>query len=141
METENIGRYVRSTDPETSLDAAVSLRPQRMWERILEFLYANDKASGWAAFEIAKKVDHLGVSPWHRVTDVVQYGWAEVVDGVRRPNVDTGRTQQTVRITEEGRKVVERLHDQKNPTPEQRRELLHQLTLEAIENDSYGDPG
>lgn len=106
--------HARQDDPDTSKEAAGLLKPEAMWWKILEFLREHDRLGGWAAFEIAHHVPGLGVSPWRRVTDVVQHGWAEIVPGQRRPNPKTDRSQQTVRITQAG---IRRLNGEPDPEP------------------------
>lgn len=76
-------------------------------QRIMRFLYQNDRAEGWTRSEIVEVVGDLGVSPWRRISDVKEKGLAEAVthpDGtpVLRPGA-TGHEQGVVRITEAGR--------------------------------------
>jgi len=76
-------------------------------QRIMRFLYQNDRPEGWTRSEIIDALGELGVSPWRRISDVKEKGLAEAVthpDGtpVTRPG-DSGHDQVVTRITEAGR--------------------------------------
>ena len=76
-------------------------------QRIMRFLFENDRPEGWTRSEIIDAVGDLGVSPWRRISDVKEKGLAEAVTDsngtpVTRPGA-SGHDQGVTRITESGR--------------------------------------
>jgi hypothetical protein len=101
--------YARTTDPETSHEAAARLHNASAYtEKIVRFLYENDRPEGWTEHEITAKLnDDLGECPWRRITDARSRGhaeWAVTEDGkpVKRPGNST-RSQGASRISDLGR--------------------------------------
>lgn len=76
-------------------------------QRIIRFLFQNDRPEGWTRSEIVNAVGDLGVSPWRRISDVKDKGWAEPVtysDGTPVVRAgESGNDQVVTRITEAGR--------------------------------------
>jgi hypothetical protein len=99
---------VRTTDVETSHEAARLLARDKLAYQMLEFLVLNDRERGWTAYEISRVTHDLvgGLCPWHRLTDLRQTGLAEWLlndDGtpVRRPG-STKRNQRATVVTPKG---------------------------------------
>jgi hypothetical protein len=76
-------------------------------QRIMRFLYQNDRPEGWTRSEIIAAVGDLGVSPWRRISDVKEKGLAEAVthyDGTPVMRLgESGHDQAVTLITEAGR--------------------------------------
>lgn len=76
-------------------------------QRIMRFLWKNDRPEGWTRSEIIDAVGDLGVSPWRRISDVKEKGLAEAVtysDGTPVMRLgESGHDQAVTRITEAGR--------------------------------------
>lgn len=109
--TETIATpYARNTDPETSHEAAGRLTNANAYtEKIVRFLYENDRPEGWTEHEITAALnDDLGECPWRRITDARSRGLAEWVADengktVKRPGTSS-RSQGASRITDLGRR-------------------------------------
>jgi hypothetical protein len=108
----------RSTDPETSWEAARLLQADKQALQMLEFLALNDRTQGWTNHEIQLATVGLGgLCPWHRLTDLRQAGlaqWLLDTEGhpVRRPG-PTPRTQRATVISVKGGQLIRLLRHYK----------------------------
>lgn len=109
---------VRTSDPDTSRDAAVAitaaegvLRPGTQCARLLA-VYADAPADGYADFEAAERAGlyRAHVCYWHRVGDLLKAGLVDDT-GERRRNPDTGKDRRVVAITAAGRAEAAKLAD------------------------------
>jgi len=112
------GRFARRTDPITSrISGEGDYRAQKVRAAVL--LHLLDRGVGFTNYELEQysllpevqryfgKRRPLGTCPWHRVTDCLDEGWAEVLhdsngDPIARMGGE-GKLQQVVRVTELGR--------------------------------------
>jgi len=118
--------HARNTDPVTSRLAGQSDFSSAK-ERACLLLAIFDKEEGltsleierWCATEDVQRALRnprpLGVSPWRRITDCFEAGWAEVLtypDGTPITRLEAnGKHQQVFRITDLGRIEARRLRD------------------------------
>jgi len=82
----------RSSDPETSHEAAESLEQRRLkWDLIVGFVTDNPRPEGWTDWEIHRALpDVLGDCWWKRISECRHNGWLVWLRGedgkvVKRP--------------------------------------------------------
>jgi len=98
----NPGPSVRTSDPETSRDAArsVGLRRGSQREKILSVFVHNFPTDGLSSFD-AGRISGLAARPgccyWKRVSELAQMGHIAPVG--RKRNPETGEDQTTYRVT------------------------------------------
>lgn len=98
--------HARTTDPDTSHEAAVKLTDKATMLRTLLTKYHRFQFQGLTAEEASGLCGYTASEgAWKRVSDLKRLGWVEDTGGTRRGV--SGRSQAVLRITDAGREQLQ----------------------------------